>query len=283
MPVDPVPAFRTRLSVLFAADARVAVVLRRGPRRSFRLVSWDLATDTFVRGQWMRGVIELCDLSPDGSKLIYWAAQYHRTRRPIEAPFDPVRAGAVDAVASLARRKRQVPRYLKRLAGGRGLARKNTGTWTAISRPPFFTALAVWPAIGSWTGRGVFRSDRELILNETGEGLTAVENVPIPPTFRISSLAALRGEAAYRRSARAPAAADEETRQALLATGCRQVDWISRHDDSDLLFAADGRIYRLQGWHHVARARYLADARMLIDLSDDSFANIAPPAAALRW
>ena len=69
--------YRTRLQVLFAAEARKAVILRRGPRTHYCLINWDLETDTFTEGQWMKGNIKLCDLSPTGDKLIYWARQEH--------------------------------------------------------------------------------------------------------------------------------------------------------------------------------------------------------------
>lgn len=72
--------FLGSLKVLFAAKAPKAVILRRGPRSHFHMIAWDVETDTFHRGQWMRGLVRLCDLSPDGTKLLYWAAQYHRPR-----------------------------------------------------------------------------------------------------------------------------------------------------------------------------------------------------------
>jgi hypothetical protein len=43
--------------------------------------------------------------------------------------------------------------------------RKAPGTWTAISRPPFFTALAVWPKGDSWGGGGLFASDNHFFLS----------------------------------------------------------------------------------------------------------------------
>ena len=83
--------YRTRTWVLFARDAPVAVVLRRGPKRVHRLIRWNLATDTFEPGQWMASGIDLSDLSPDGSKLLYRAAQYRRPRvRRSSRPFDPM-------------------------------------------------------------------------------------------------------------------------------------------------------------------------------------------------
>lgn len=38
-------------------------------------------------------------------------------------------------------------------------------TWTAISRPPYVTALAMWPKGDAWGGGGLFDSNVELRLN----------------------------------------------------------------------------------------------------------------------
>ena len=71
-----------------------------------------------------------CDLSPDGSKLLYLAIKIT----------------------------------------GRTLADPEYGTsWTAISRPPYLTALALWPNRYewemSWGGGGLFLSHRKVWLN----------------------------------------------------------------------------------------------------------------------
>jgi hypothetical protein len=40
------------------------------------------------------------------------------------------------------------------------------GTWTAISRPPYFTALALWPLDGTWQGGGgIFLSGTQVVLS----------------------------------------------------------------------------------------------------------------------
>ncbi|MGN6366706.1 MAG: hypothetical protein ACTHN5_00315 [Phycisphaerae bacterium] len=36
------------------------------------------------------------------------------------------------------------------------------GAWTAISRPPYFTALALWPKGDCWDGGGLFDTNREV-------------------------------------------------------------------------------------------------------------------------
>ena len=56
-----------------------------------------------------------------------------------------------------------------------GVHSEATETWTAISRPPYFTALALWPKGDAWNGGGVFQDNRTLLLNhpEGGKPLVA--------------------------------------------------------------------------------------------------------------
>src|SRR5438445_305998 len=98
-----------KLAVILAREAKVAVILRRGPTRRVELILWDTKNDGFQRGQWFHGRIyeERCDLSPDGTKFIYFASKYG-PKRDADMP----------------------------------------DTWTAISKPPYFTALALWPSFG---------------------------------------------------------------------------------------------------------------------------------------
>jgi hypothetical protein len=64
--------------VILAREASTGVILRRGPSKWFQIIKWDTATDTFEHGQWFHGRIyeDRCDLSPDGTKLVYFAANY---------------------------------------------------------------------------------------------------------------------------------------------------------------------------------------------------------------
>src|SRR5215470_2356564 len=39
------------------------------------------------------------------------------------------------------------------------------GTWTAISKPPWLTALALWPKGDAWGGGGMFESELSVALN----------------------------------------------------------------------------------------------------------------------
>jgi hypothetical protein len=67
--------FPARLHVLLARDAKIALVIRRGPSKSVCTVLWNRERDTFKLGQWMRGRIyeRRCDLSPDGRRFMYFA------------------------------------------------------------------------------------------------------------------------------------------------------------------------------------------------------------------
>lgn len=37
-------------------------------------------------------------------------------------------------------------------------------TWTAVSRPPFLTALLLWPKGDAWGGGGLFNNERTIGL-----------------------------------------------------------------------------------------------------------------------
>jgi hypothetical protein len=116
------------LYVILARRAPVAVVFRRGPSRQVLLIRWNTEDDTFEMGQWFKGRIyeRRCDLDPDGDLLIYFAANWQHP-------------------------------YL---------------SWTAVSRPPYLTALALWPKGDGWGGGGHFLSRKRIALNhrrlETG-------------------------------------------------------------------------------------------------------------------
>src|SRR5690606_35760964 len=67
-----------------------------------------------------------CDLSPNGNLLIYFVSKFNK----------------------------------------RTLANSEyTYAWTAISKPPWLTALALWPKGDCWHGGGLFRSDKLVMLN----------------------------------------------------------------------------------------------------------------------
>ncbi len=125
----PIPA---RLFVLFARKAPMALIFRRGPSKWVQLIKWNTKSDIFEPGQWFNGRIyeRRSDLSPDGSLLIYFAQKI-----TAESQKD----------------------------------REYTYAWTAISKPPYLTALALWPKGDCWHGGGSFKSAKVVLLNHKPE------------------------------------------------------------------------------------------------------------------
>jgi hypothetical protein len=161
-------------------------------------------------------------------------------------------------------------------------------TWTAISKPPYFTALALWPSVGTWTGGGVFRSEREIVLWEPAEGLAPAAGTALPSSIAVRSVKELaEGAKGYVRSAYRPALTESEQHaaiaEALTLAGLDTVDWISLKRGEDMLFAGDGCIWCLERWASIAPGAYLSKARLLADFRDMSFEPIAPPDEAMQW
>lgn len=122
----PAPA---RLFVLLAREAPIGVIVRRGPSEWVQLIHWDTKTDTFTPGQWFHGHVyaDRCDLSFDGSLLVYFASKF--TARTF---------------------------------------REQKSVWTAVSKPPYFTALKIWFQQGTHGGGGLFDAQNQLWLGAPG-------------------------------------------------------------------------------------------------------------------
>jgi len=114
--------------VLPARSARVAVILRRGPTDWWHVTRWDTRTDAFERGQWFHGRIY-----PEkcdlcpNGKLLVYFA----------AKFGRPHSGGY------------------------------SDSWTAVSRPPYLTALTLWPIGGACGGQGVFMDDFTLRIGSS--------------------------------------------------------------------------------------------------------------------
>ncbi|MFM9938298.1 MAG: hypothetical protein ACKVP7_02230 [Hyphomicrobiaceae bacterium] len=71
------------------------------------------------------------------------------------------------------------------------LAAKHTGlnVWNAISRPPYFTALALWSNLGTWGGGGLFETDRSLGLNTPHQQPSIHGDFKLPKNFNVTRVA----------------------------------------------------------------------------------------------
>ena len=63
--------------------------------------------------------------------------------------------------------------------------RRTIGSWSAISRPPFFTALALWPKGDCWGGGGQFFSNTRLMLNHRSNEMNLAPDFSIPKGFLV--------------------------------------------------------------------------------------------------
>jgi hypothetical protein len=268
---------KTTTHAIVARDADVAIVLRRGPTRHVRLLTWDLRDDTVRGGQWLVGTVHFgaCGVSPDGELFVY-------------------------------------------------SARKGGRTFTCVSRPPYFTALAFWEAQLPWTGGGFFVANDHAVL-----GVTHAPNEgSLPPRFSVSSVwsylpwsgnkarpspdtfgeAVLRAPEArqhwqvagrrYRKpNPRDPSLVLERNESPGRAGPCRLVqstgsteavarelgtlDWADWARDGTLVFGAAGRLHR----QHVRGERAVGSPApvLVADLTTQVFEPIVAPEAARQW
>lgn len=106
-----------RLAVLAARDADAAVVLRRGPTDWARLSLWDTATDEVQHGGWMHAQVPWRRCDLSPDGRLFVAFVADHGTEPQPTPRD---------------------------------------TWVAISRPPWWHALALWFNGTTWDFGGFF-------------------------------------------------------------------------------------------------------------------------------
>ncbi|HWB61547.1 MAG TPA: hypothetical protein VG733_18840 [Chthoniobacteraceae bacterium] len=289
--MEPQRKTAPRIWVILAREASFAAVFRRGPSGQVRLLKWNLRNDAFHGGQWFKGRIyeRRCDLSPDGSLLIYFASKQSRQHLP---------------------------------------------TWTAISKPPYLTALAMWPKGDCWNGGGQFLTNHSIILDHEPYQAELAPGFHLKK-IRIAGLLNQKGEDSpmwnsilqrdgwtfVNRGRRMHKSGWQlgwqfdppETwtkphpkKPLLLEMGIRglasngkrgwyqmgyqvlpndrgglpamDADWADWDKRGDLLYARNGKIFRQRH-----RQTGFESAIELIDLNNQKFENIAPPASALKW
>lgn len=179
-----------RLHVILAREAPKAVVFRRGPSGQVCTLGWDLETDTFTMGQWLKGRIYeyRSDLSPDGELMIYFATDYRRpdtiqqyAEKLREEKFGPRDGGPSDwknisrQVQENSRQMEEINRTnsaeLDRFAA---TPEASSPSWTAISRAPYLKALDLWFNGTAWNGGGLFLNDRKVWLNAPAPGIATL-------------------------------------------------------------------------------------------------------------
>jgi hypothetical protein len=206
-----------RLFVIFARDADVGVILRRGPSKWVQVIRWDTQRDTFENGAWFHGRIyeDACDVSPDGELFVYFAAKHNRLGKDDEYGY----------------------------------------VWTAVSRPPWLQALALWPnPAGTYPGGGRFSDNRRLTLLTQRFDLLLHSQHPPPRRLRVDQQD--WSDFQYRR------------KQEL-----KGLQWSGRDQRDHIVYASEGKLFRrVNGKDHV-----------LIDFNDRVPDPQPAPAWARRW
>ena len=177
-----------RLFVILAREADVGVILRRGPSKWVQIIKWDTRQDKFEDGAWFHGRIyeDSCDLSPDGELFVYFAAKHDRHRQ-------------VD---------------------GYGYA------WTAVSRPPWLYALALWPSpCGAWPGGGRFSDNLCLNLLTATFDLVSHPKHPSPPQLVVRH----RNWSDFEYSRK---------------NEIDEVDWSGRDQRHHIVYSREGKLFR---------------------------------------
>lgn len=180
-----------RLFVLVAARAPVAVVVRRGPSSWAQLTLWDTEADKFTYGAWFRGRIFAEKCDLSPDGALLVYAAYKGSR----------------------------------------LGTATTDSWTAVSRPPWLHALALWPMGTTYGGGGRFVGERALALR--GARTTHAAH---PAHGLVIEHAA----APHHRS----------------TNEVHGADWSGRDARNRLIFARDGRLYARTGASDVQLADF---------------------------
>lgn len=119
-----------KLFVIHAKDAPTAVILRRGPSAWYHVISWNTQTDDIEHGAWVKG---------------------HIHEEKCDLSFDG--------------------KLFVYFLHKEGYTQDNLpNSWTAISRPPWLKALALWPQGDTYCGGGRFTGNRQLALRPIGRG-----------------------------------------------------------------------------------------------------------------
>jgi hypothetical protein len=225
-----------RLSLVFAAEVPLAVILRRGPSRFVELIKWNTKDDTFENGQWFHGHIygERCGLSPDGRLFVYFAMSHRK----------------VDEKNGYKQ------------------------TYTAVSKPPYLTALAMWPEGSTWGGGGRFLDNKTLCLAygkyrtfHPGVGDTEIYMAPLPdchPSHPPRGLVIMTNLNYY--------APDRNFK--FTDRKYEGAEWFGVDHQQKEIFIRDGKLCRLiNGCQEV----------LLRDFNLDKFINIKAPKWAAEW
>ncbi|MBU0591649.1 hypothetical protein KKF81_06235 [Candidatus Micrarchaeota archaeon] len=177
-------------------------------------------------------------------------------------------------------------------------------TWTAVSRPPFLTALALWPKGDCWGGGGLFKNENIVIITHRPNEMKLAEG-SIPKKIKIECGWSQKNKSRLVRDGwvienqytirkrnqvknhkyelineMADYRIVDINSQEKISLG--RLDWAEWDYSGDLVYAKQGKIYRLS-FDRKNRIMDIKDAKMLIDLSSLKFETRETPEDAKKW
>lgn len=126
-----------RLNLVFSKDAPIALVIRRGPTDWTQVVTWHTDIDKFDEGHWFYGKLYHERCSLSPNGKLFLYFAFKKGR----------------------------------------VNEEYSHSYTALSKPPWLTALAMWPQGHTYGGGGVFVSNNEIKLGYSTE-------LPYHPDYR---------------------------------------------------------------------------------------------------
>jgi hypothetical protein len=216
------------------------------------MIRWDVERDEFLEGQWMEGKVFLdnVDVSPDGRYIVYEATNYRwtETRQGVKRP-------------------------------------PTVNNWTAVSKPPYWTALIFNPESYCGYGGGQFGRHRQLFLNRLGEDLEyRADKARCPFIVLPASELATAIDPGLEKVASLIKRAETERPEWVLEKvdevggsseedPLTQIDWSAVDSRGRNVFTSRGKLFVLED----GRPRELAD------FSSNVFQLVAPPEWAKEW
>ncbi len=189
-----------RIHAILPRKGNCGVVFRRGPSRKVAVIGWELDRDRFTVGQWFKGRIYeyRCNLSLDGTYLIYFAAKYGRVNPVDLRVYQLVKAeiGEFDwskysernyesyrklEFETEAKIRKKYASELEKIRRGRDYSDRS---WTAISRTPYLKALDLWFNGSGWNGGGWFADNSHVWINQPPSGAGKHEHHIVSRKFK---------------------------------------------------------------------------------------------------
>jgi hypothetical protein len=132
-----------KLFVIHAREAPTAVIIRRGPSKWCHIISWSTKTNVIEHGAWVKGRIHSEKCDLSFDGKLFVYFLHKEGYTPDRLP----------------------------------------NSWTALSRPPWLTALSLWPQGDTYYGGGRFTRNRQLAMRPPARGLGDQCHPKFPNTY----------------------------------------------------------------------------------------------------